>query len=266
MPPISPSSPSASTSVCSKPERPLPGGLCAIHQPNLFPRLATLAKLFAADYWIVLDNVQLTRRDYQHRTRLAALHDPQQRQWLTIPTHLPHGRQTAIREAVIADPDRSRRRVARMLAQYYSSSPHWPALRRELDTVLERFVASGKTADVAEASTRVLLDLLGWNGQILRGSDLPSRQGRSQRLADLAAVTGAGSYLCGSGGLTYLKTEPFDAVGVSVIPFRSPASGVWVYAREHSALTMLMQGGFGRAAHELRTVAARHRRHPPGRF
>lgn len=24
-------------------------GLCAIHRPNLFPRLSTLAKLFAAD-------------------------------------------------------------------------------------------------------------------------------------------------------------------------------------------------------------------------
>jgi hypothetical protein len=167
---------------------------------------------------------------------------------------------------VIADPDRSRRRVARMLAQYYSASPHWPVLRRELDGVLDRFSASDRTADVAEASTRVLLDLLGWNGQILRGSDLPSRPGRSQRLADLATAAGAGSYLCGSGGLAYLQTEPFDAVGVLVIPFRPPTAGFWAFARENSALTALMQSGFDRAADELRTVAARHRPHPPGRL
>ncbi|MCQ8769774.1 WbqC family protein [Streptomyces telluris] len=61
----------ASTAVCSTPDPP-PGGLCAILQPNFFPRLSTLATLFAADYWIVLDDVQFTRRDYQHRTRLAA--------------------------------------------------------------------------------------------------------------------------------------------------------------------------------------------------
>jgi hypothetical protein len=232
--------------------------LCAIHQPNLFPRLSTLAKLFAADYWIVLDNVQFTRRDYQHRARLASLDDPQRRQWLTIPTHLPHGRQTAIREAVIVDPDRSRRRVAQMLAQYYSSSPHWPVLRRELDRVLDLFAASDKTADVTEASTRILLDLLGWNGQTLRGSHIPSRPGRSQRLADLAAVTGARSYLCGSGGMAYLQTEPFDTFGVSVVPFRPPASGIWASARENSALTTLMQGGFDQTTYELRTVAAQH--------
>lgn len=54
----------AASSLC---ELPQPGGLCAIHQPNLFPRLITLAKLFPTDYWIALDDdVQFTRCGYQH--------------------------------------------------------------------------------------------------------------------------------------------------------------------------------------------------------
>ncbi|WP_260605173.1 WbqC family protein [Streptomyces sp. WAC01280] len=61
----------------------------AIHHLNLFPRLSTLAKLFAADCWLVLDDVQLARRDFQHRARLAAMSCPAQRQWLSLPTHLP---------------------------------------------------------------------------------------------------------------------------------------------------------------------------------
>ena len=84
------------------------GGLVAIHQPNLFPRLSTLAKLFAADCWIVLDDVQFARRDFQHRARLAAMSGSAQRQWLSLPTHLPHGRSTLIRDAVLADHERSR--------------------------------------------------------------------------------------------------------------------------------------------------------------
>ena len=35
--------------------------LCAIHQPNFFPRLSTLAKLYTADIWIILDNAQSSR-------------------------------------------------------------------------------------------------------------------------------------------------------------------------------------------------------------
>lgn len=46
------------------------GLLCAIHQPNFFLRLSTLAKVYTADIWIILDNVQFTRRDYQHRCYL----------------------------------------------------------------------------------------------------------------------------------------------------------------------------------------------------
>lgn len=55
MPRTNPSSTLASPAASSRPELTSPGSLCAIHQPNFMPRLTTLAKLFAADHWIVLD-------------------------------------------------------------------------------------------------------------------------------------------------------------------------------------------------------------------
>ncbi|MFH8411441.1 WbqC family protein [Streptomyces sp. NPDC018019] len=169
--------------------------------------------------------MQFTRRDYQHRARLAALDDPTRRQWLTIPTHLPGGRQTTIRDALIVDPARSRRRIAQMLSQHYSASPHWPALHGRLDTVFDLFTTTDKTADVAEASTRLLLDLLDWTGAVLHSSQLPARNDRSQRLADLAAATGARTYLCGTGGMRYLDTAPFAAQNITVLPFTTPPHG-----------------------------------------
>ncbi|MFF9436375.1 WbqC family protein [Streptomyces sp. NPDC014735] len=202
------------------------------------PRLTTLAKLFAADYWIVLDDVQFARRDYQHRARLADLDDPTRQQWLTIPTHLPGGRATLIRDAVINAPGLARRRTAGMLRQHYGASSHWPALAKALDPVLGAFT-TGRTAMVAEMSTRVLLDLLGWQGQILTSSDLPARPGRSVRLADLAAATGARTYLCGTGGMTYLDPAPFTAQNIAVAPFRPPTTGIWSAGRRLSALWAL---------------------------
>lgn len=184
MPRTNPSSTTASPAASSR-ELPQPGGLCAIHQPNFFPRLTTLAKLFAADYWIVLDDVQFTRRDYQHRARLAGLDDPARQQWLTVPTRLPSGRSTLIRDALVDDPALARRRTAGMLRQHYGNSPHWPALAHALDPVLDVFTP-GRTATVAETSTRLLLDLLGWSGHILTSSSLPP-PGR-------AAVSGSPSW------------------------------------------------------------------------
>ncbi|MDT0412322.1 MULTISPECIES: WbqC family protein [unclassified Streptomyces] len=228
--------------------------MCAIHQPNLFPRLTTLAKLFAADYWIVLDDVQFTRRDYQHRARLAAVDAPDREQWLSLPTHLPSGRSTLIREALIDDTERARRRTAGMLRQNFGAGPYWPSLTQALDPVLDAF-ATGRTAVVAETSTRVLLDLLGWRGRVHRSSLLAAGPGRSLRLADLAAATGARAYLCGTGGMTYLDPAPFAARDITVAAFRPPATGIWSTARRLSSLYALATLGPDTLTARLRAVA-----------
>ena len=252
-----PSSVTASPAVSSLPDLPDPGGLCAIHQPNLFPRLTTLAKLFAANYWIVLDDVQFTRRDCQHRARLGILDEPGRRQWLTVPTHLPHGRPTLIRDTLIDDPDRTCRKTAGMLRQYYGASPYWPALAQALVLVLDAF-GTGRTAAVAETSTRALLGLLGWQGKTLTSSDLPSRPGRSQRLADLSAITGARAYLCGTGGMAYLDPAPFAAENIAVTPFRPPTTGIWSSGRSLSSLGALAALGPQEVAAIMQGLALDH--------
>ncbi len=234
-----------STAASSAPDPPRTGargGVCAIHQPNLFPRLSTLAKLYAADRWIVLDNVQFARRDYQHRTRLAALDAPDRQQWLTLPVNLPQGRPTLISQVRLAEPRRSRRTVELLIRQYYGRSRHLPAVRAVLDTVLARLADTDSMADIAETSTRVLLDTLGWRGEVLHSSALPARPGRSARLADLAVATGSTHYLCGTGGLRYLDPEPFDARGIPILPFHTPLSDgdpLWCWARRVSSLWAL---------------------------
>ncbi|MFF4579957.1 WbqC family protein [Streptomyces sp. NPDC001373] len=227
--------------------------MCAVHQPNLFPRLTTLAKLFAADTWIVLDAVQFTRRDYQHRTRLAALDAPDRVRWLSIPTHLPQGRQTLIQDALIADPTSARRRTAAMIRHEYRASPHWATLQSALEPVWEAF-DTGRIAAVAETSTRVLLDLLGWNGSILTASGLPARPERSERLADLTTAAGADTYLCGTGGMTYLDPDPFTARSITVAPFLPPADGIWASARRVTALWALTHLGPAGLAARLRAL------------
>ena len=122
--------------------------------------------------------------------------------------------------------------------------------------LLDGFDTSDRTAAITEVSTRVLLDLLGWRGQVIHSSDLPARSGRSQRLADLAAATGADAYLCGTGGMRYLVPELFWKQGISVVPFRIPTGSVWACGREVSALLPLMAYGVDAVARDLAALAA----------
>lgn len=223
------------------------GTACAIHQPNLFPRLSTLAKLFTADVRIVLDDVQFARRDYQHRARLGALSDPDRWQWLSLGAHLPDGRATLITDVVIADPLRSRRRLDLLTEQYYRHSSHWDSVRTVVEITLAAFdTAEPRLCDVAEASTRALLEVVGWHGETLLSSQIPSGTGRSERLADLATIVGADTYVCGTGGMRYLEPELFHSRGIQVLPFVTPpqaAGGIWASARQASSLWALATAG-----------------------
>lgn len=212
------------------------GRVCAIHQPNLFPRWVTLAKLLAADTWVVLDDVQFCRRDYQHRARLGRP-EQERRQWLTLPVHLPHGRTTAIRDVRLADPVTARRRVAGLTRQYYRRAPGWSRIVDVVDTVADALLdpcaaehpgASAGLAAVAETSTALLLRACGWRGQIVRSSVLarhnPISIERSERLTDLTRAAGCDTYLCGRGGRSYLHLPPFTRTGAAVTFFELPAA------------------------------------------
>ncbi|GAA2018680.1 WbqC family protein [Catenulispora yoronensis] len=255
------SSPDTTASYPS-PDPSRPTAAVAIHQPNLFPRLSTLAKLYACNTRIVLDDVQFTRRDYQHRTRLAQLTDPTRTQWLSIAAHLPDGRATVIGEVLVAEPERSRRRLALLIEQYYRHSRHWLAIARVLEATLAAFDATGRIGAIAEASTTALLDELCWSGQTVMSSGLPSGNGRSERLGDLAGLVGATTYLCGTGGMRYLEPEYFDSRNIGIIPFRTPAEAtgeIWATARRISALWALATVGPQGLTQLLSAVAAFNR-------
>lgn len=228
---------------------------CAIHQPNLFPRLSTLAKLYLADVWIALDDVQFVRRDYQHRCRLGQPANPEQSQWLSLSVHRPHGRASRINEITPIEPERCRKRVRHLLQQYYGKSPHWPLIRHRLHPLLDLIGASAPLAEIAEASTRILLDLVDWSGHIQRSSELPNRLGRCERLADLTTAVGASTYLCGSGGKRYLNCTPFTDQGLTVRYVRPPeghSTGPWSAPQELTTLWALTTFGPQTLSEELK--------------
>lgn len=238
---------------------PRPMRSCAIHQPNLLPRLSTLAKLYAAHVWVVLDDVQFARQDYQHRARLGALHVPERQQWLSLETHLPNGRATLIRDAQLSDPERAIRRLLQLPAQHYHMSSHWPQVQAALAASVVPGGGNVGTAAIAEASTVALLRHLGWRGTVVRSSDLASSSGRSARLADLTVAVGADTYLCGTGGMRYLDNRPFNQRDLRVYPFRPPTTTdrLWAEATKISAVWAIARFGPARvriALDDLRVV------------
>ena len=193
--------------------------LCAIHQPNFLPRTSTLAKILASSCWVVLDDVQFVR-DYQNRARIAPLaraaQQPRPSQWFSLPVHLPRGRASRIQEATVIDPGLQQQRLASTLRQCYRRGADREGLEHVIDRTVGALQRTAGLAEVAEASTLALLELLEWPGTCLRASTQQVRAGRSERLADLSVLTGARTYLCGPGGARYLDEKPFADLGLTV--------------------------------------------------
>ena len=55
----------------------------AIHQPEHFPYLGFFQKMKAADIFVILDDVQFTKGNFQHRNRF--LNNKGKEEWFTIP-------------------------------------------------------------------------------------------------------------------------------------------------------------------------------------
>lgn len=188
---------------------------CAVHQPNLFPRISTLFKLYSADTWIVLDDVQFNARDYQNRAWLQSPHDGHG-QWLTLATHKPDGRATRIRDITLVDPLKNEKRLLSLVKQYYGRCRRWPQLRSIVECTAEAVREHESLARVGELSTRLLLSDLGWRGTVVRSSSFTVSSERSTRLAELASRLGSRRYLCGTGGARYLDVAPFRERDIAV--------------------------------------------------
>lgn len=158
--------------------------------------------------------------------------------------------------ATYESPNRpTRRRVYRLIQQYYGRGRHWRTFQDPLDEVLAIFDYTDCLAEVSETSSRVLLEQLAWPGIILHSSGLPAHVGRSMRLADLTCATGATTYLCGTGGARYLDPWAFATHGPHADFFTVPERkdpGIWQGSRRISALRALMTVGPTALAHQLR--------------
>ena len=94
--------------------------IVAIHQPQFMPWLGYFDKMDQAAYFVLLDNVQYKKNEWQNRNRIKS---PQGPQWLTVPVQFKFP--ALITEVGIKTSDPWRRKHLQALKTNYSKAPHW---------------------------------------------------------------------------------------------------------------------------------------------
>ena len=181
--------------------------ICSIHQPQSFPWLGYFAKIMASDIFIILDNVQYKKNEFQNRNKIKyneAAH------WLTIPVKYNFGQ--LINEIKISDNIDWHRKIINSLQTYYAKSPYFRQFFPGLVEIIEKDYRSLSKFNIDFILW--ILKLLEVDTSIIISSDIISTEDilelpRSEKLMQLTKKSGASLYLSGQGGKDYLDEEIF---------------------------------------------------------
>lgn len=182
--------------------------LLSAHQPQYLPWLGFFDKVARADVFVLLDDVQFKKNEWQNRNRIKG---PGGAQWLTVPVH--HRFPQTIAEVEIAPPPAWRRKHLQALRSNYGKAPCFDAEMPLFAEILDRYWSH--LAPLNIELIRSLTMRLGIQTELRLSSELPARDDPTLRLVDLCRELEADAYLSGSGG-DYLDEQPFADAGIAL--------------------------------------------------
>ena len=184
----------------------------AIVQSSYIPWKGYFDLIRAADEFILLDDVQFTKRDWRSRNRIKTQHGPS---WLTIPVRTKGRYLQLIQDTYVAEPSWGAGHWSTLRANY-ARAPFF----REYDDVFSALYdprgADERLSEVNHRFITAVCGVLGITTRITWSSDYAPPEGKNERLLDLCLKSGATDYLSGPNARGYLDEALFGAAGIRV--------------------------------------------------
>lgn len=190
------------------------GKLLAGHQPHVFPGIEYFARMSAVDCWVVSDDVQFVKGDWQNRNRIKA---PFGAEFITVPV-LGNEKESLGEKKISYSKDSWPKSMWEKIRHAYSQCPYW----KDLDWVGTLLASHPpRLIDLALPMIRGFADYLKVSTDVVlaTGLGLPDYPSPSEKLAQQAKVLGCEAYVFGSQAWAYLEPEPFRERNVNVRGF-----------------------------------------------
>ena len=191
--------------------------IVAIHQPSYFSWLGLINKIAKADIFILLDEVQLADRAFQHRNIFLDASGNQK--YLTIPIIKKNLRQKVIREIEINNTVNWKRKHLNFLFFNYKKHPYFSEI---FPVVEDYFKKDYKTLlQAVWESMKLILNFFDIKTKVIFQSqisyDRTKRKG--ELMLSLVKAVGGKVYLSGVGAKGYLEPilDKFEVEGIKVI-------------------------------------------------
>lgn len=184
--------------------------MASIHQPQYLPWLGYIDKIDRSDIFVILDNVQYKKNEWQNRNRIKTA---QGWQWITVPVlyRFPE----RIDEVRINNGVDWRRKHLTAIETNYRRTPYFMKYIPYFEDIYRKDWE--RLVDINITLIRMLMDLFGIKKKIFTASEFETRDEPDGRLIDLCRSAGADTYLSGKDGPKYMDMETFDKAGIKVV-------------------------------------------------
>jgi hypothetical protein len=175
-----------------------------VHQPEYIPWLGFFDKLARCDAFVIYDDAQYQHGGFHNRNRIRTAKGWQ---WITVP--IVHGHPQTIKDVRIAGTDWRTKQLS-VITQNYQKSPFYdelyPTIKDAINSNHELLI--GLNLHLIKR----IAGLLDIHVNMVRSSEFPySGSEKNEKLISICKHMGADTYLCGSGGKTYVNEALFKA-------------------------------------------------------
>ena len=195
--------------------------IVAVHQAQYFPWLGYFDKIDMADIFVLLDNVQFKKNEWQNRNKIKTA---QGWQWLTVPVMYKYPQ--LINEVVINNKVNWQHKQRQALLSNYKKAPYYNQLKEFFEDIFSsswQFISKLNIEMV-----KSFVKILGIDTPLYVASELGEfPQDPDERLIAITKHLGADTYLAGAGGREYMDLDKYNKSGVKVIfqDFKHPVYG-----------------------------------------
>lgn len=195
------------------------GNIVAIHQPNLFPRLKVLQKIYHSTEYICYDDVQYVRNDWQNRVFIRDYKNKCPF-WINVPVNKPFGQKSKINEILICNKDESINLIRKQIESAYKRAPYWFEMCSYLEKIFTKSLENDDNT-LANFLYLILSDtikIICPTTKIIKSSQINYKfsKDKNLHLIELCKYCNAESYICGSGGLSYINESIFTSNGINL--------------------------------------------------
>lgn len=184
----------------------------AIVQSNYIPWKGYFDLINGVDEFILLDDVQYTKRDWRNRNLIKT---PAGTQWLTIPVEVKGKFHQRIHETRVSDPEWARIHWS-TLAQSYARAPCFGKFAPRLEGIYRAASKEASLSRINRMFIDAICEVLGIRSRISWSVDYEVLDGKTERLVGLCRAAGVTRYLSGPSARNYIEPRLFEEAGIAL--------------------------------------------------